>query len=158
MTSNQGFETRAIHEGQEPDVQTGAVTVPISLATTYAQQGIGEHKGFEYSRTGNPTRRSLESALASLEQVDHGFAFASGMAAEDAILRMHAYGGTFRIIARVYNEVGVTWSAVDLTDPDAVSAAWTDTTRMVWLETPTNPNLTVFDIAAVAEVRSAPTS
>jgi len=163
MTSNQGFETRAIHDGQEPDVQTGAVTVPISLATTYAQQGIGEHKGFEYSRTGNPTRRSLEHALASLEQVDHGFAFASGMAAEDAILRMlkpgdhvllgnDAYGGTFRIIARVYNEVGVTWSAVDLTDPDAVSAAWTDTTRMVWLETPTNPNLTVFDIAAVAAV------
>jgi len=158
-----GFETRAIHDGQHADEQTGAVTVPIHLATTYQQAGVNSHKGFEYSRTGNPTRRALETSMASLERCTYGRSFASGMAAEDAILRMlvpgdhillgnDAYGGTFRLIDKVYGPVGVTWTAVDLNDLDAVAAAWTPATKMVWLETPTNPNLTVFDISAVADV------
>jgi len=162
----QGFETRAIHAGQDPDPITGAVTVPIHLATTYAQQGIGVHKGFEYSRTSNPTRVAVETALASLEQVTHGHSFASGLAAEDTILRMlkpgdnillgnDAYGGTFRIISAVFADFGLTWTAVDLTNPDNVAAAWTDATKLVWLETPTNPKLNVFDIAAVADVAHA---
>lgn len=159
--NNQGFDTTAIHAGQEPDEKTGAVTVPVHLATTYAQQGVNEHKGFEYSRTGNPTRQALETAMAALEGVAHGFAFGSGMAAEDAILRMlvpgdnvllgnDAYGGTFRLLDKIYNKIDVTWTAVDLTDPTEVESAWTDNTRLVWLETPTNPNLNVFDIAAIA--------
>ena len=160
------FETRAIHVGQEADEQTGAVTVPIHLSTTYAQQGVGIHKGFEYSRTSNPTRVALETQLASLEAVRFGHSFASGLAAEDTILRMlkpgdnillgnDAYGGTFRIISAVWKDFGLTWTAVDLTDPEAVAAAWTPATKLVWLETPTNPNLNVFDIAAVADAAHA---
>lgn len=156
-----GFNTTAIHAGQEPDAQTGAVTVPVHLATTYAQQGVNQHKGFEYSRTGNPTRQALETSIAALEGGAHGFAFGSGMAAEDAILRLlrpgdnvllgnDAYGGTFRLLDKIYGNVGVTWTAVDLTKPDLVASNWTDTTRMIWLETPTNPNLTVFDIEAIS--------
>ena len=156
-----GFNTTAIHAGQEPDAQTGAVTVPVHLATTYAQQGVNQHKGFEYSRTGNPTRQALETSIAALEEGAHGFAFGSGMAAEDAILRLlrpgdnvllgnDAYGGTFRLLDKIYGNVGVTWTAVDLTKPDLVASNWTDTTRMIWLETPTNPNLTVFDIEAIS--------
>ena len=156
-----GFNTNAIHAGQEPDEQTGAVTVPIHLATTYAQQGVNQHKGFEYSRTGNPTRVALETSIAALEGGTHGFAFGSGMAAEDAIMRMlqpgdnvllgnDAYGGTFRLLDKIYGKVGVTWTAVDLTKPDLVASMWDDNTKMVWLETPTNPNLTCFDIEAIA--------
>ncbi len=156
-----GFETRAIHAGQEPDPVTGAVVPPISLATTFAQDAVGKHAGFEYARTGNPTRRALETCIASLEGGAHGLAFASGMAAEDTILRTlapgdhlvipnDAYGGTFRLVSRVIAEAGVTWSAVDLTSPAALADAWRDETRMVWIETPTNPMLTVVDIAAVA--------
>ena len=156
-----GFNTDAIHAGQEPDEQTGAVTVPIHLATTYAQQGVNQHKGFEYSRTGNPTRVALETSIAALEGGTHGFAFGSGMAAEDAIMRMlqpgdnvllgnDAYGGTFRLLDKIYGKVGVTWTAVDLTKPDLVASMWDDNTKMVWLETPTNPNLTCFDIEAIA--------
>lgn len=159
--NEQGFNTSAIHAGQEPDEKTGAVTVPVHLATTYAQQGVNVHKGFEYSRTGNPTRQALETAMATLEGVSHGFAFGSGMAAEDAILRMlapgdnvllgnDAYGGTFRLLDKIYSKIGVTWTAVDLTDPSQVESSWTDNTRLVWLESPTNPNLNVFDIAAIA--------
>lgn len=156
-----GFNTTAIHAGQEPDGQTGAVTVPVHLATTYAQQGVNQHKGFEYSRTGNPTRRALETSIAALEGGTHGFAFGSGMAAEDTIMRMlrpgdnvllgnDAYGGTFRLLDKIYGKIGVTWTAVDLTKPDLVASNWTEHTKMVWLETPTNPNLTCFDIQAIA--------
>lgn len=156
-----GFNTNAIHAGQEPDDQTGAVTVPVHLATTYAQQGVNQHKGFEYSRTGNPTRVALETSIAALEGGAHGFAFGSGMAAEDAIMRMlrpgdnvllgnDAYGGTFRLLDKIYGKVGVTWTAVDLTKPDLVASNWTENTKMVWLETPTNPNLTCFDIEAIS--------
>jgi cystathionine gamma-synthase len=156
-----GFETRAIHAGQAPDATTGAVVTPITLSTTFAQEEVGAHKGYEYSRSGNPTRTALETCVASLEQGRHGLAFASGLAAEDNILRLlspgdrilmgnDAYGGTFRLISKVYGPAGFPWTAVDLTDLDAVAAAWPDDTRLVWLETPTNPLLTCIDIEAVA--------
>jgi cystathionine gamma-synthase len=156
-----GFETRAIHAGQPPDPTTGAVVTPISLATTFAQSAVGKHGGFEYARTGNPTRAALETCVASLEGATHGLAFASGMAAEDTVLRLlepgdhviipnDAYGGTYRLVSQVLAPTGIEWSAVDLTSADALGAAWRDTTRLVWVETPTNPMLTIVDIAAVA--------
>ncbi len=159
--STWGFETRAIHAGQEPDEATGAITVPIHLATTFVQPAPGQHRGYEYSRTSNPTRAALECSVAGLEGAAHGFAFASGMAAENALVGLlrpgdhvvlgdDAYGGTFRLIARVYGERGIEWSAVDLTDAGALAAALRPETRQVWMETPTNPMLTVVDIAATA--------
>jgi cystathionine gamma-synthase len=158
-----GFETRAIHAGQASDVATGAVVPPITLATTFAQSDVGEHHGFEYARSGNPTRLALETCLASLEGGRYGFAFASGLAAEDALLRQlqqgshivlgnDAYGGTYRLIDKVYRPAGWTWSAADLTDVDALAREWTDGTAVVWIETPTNPALDIVDIEAVAEV------
>ena len=161
-----GFDTRAIHVGQEPDEATGAITVPIHLATTFVQDAPGQHRGYEYARTSNPTRVALERCLAGLEGAEHGMAFASGMAAEDAVVGMmrpgdhvvlgtDAYGGTFRLIARVYGERGIEWSAVDMTDLDALGAAIRPETRQVWVETPTNPMLTVVDIAAVVDVAHA---
>ena len=158
-----GFETRAVHAGQEPDDTTGAITVPIHLATTYVQAAPGQHRGFEYSRTSNPTRAALESSVAALEEAAHGLAYASGMAAEDTLVGLlrpgdhvvlgnDAYGGTFRLIARIYGERGIEWSAVDLTDLDALAASLRPETRQVWVETPTNPMLTVVDIAALADV------
>ena len=165
------FETRAIHAGQEPDPTTGAVVTPISLSTTFVQDSVGVHKGYEYARSGNPTRSALEACVASLEGVTHGLAFASGLAAEDAVLRLlrpgqrvvlgnDAYGGTFRLIAKVWEPLGVTWTAVDLTGTtdggvDALAATWPDDVGMVWLETPTNPLLTCIDIAAVADLAHA---
>ncbi len=156
-----GFETRAVRAGQPHSPTTGAVVTPISLATTFAQAEVGVTRGYEYSRTGNPTRAAYETCLASLEGARHGLAFASGMAAEDAVLRAllpgdhillgnDAYGGTFRIISKVFAPMGVEWTAVDLTDPDQVKEHWRPRTRLVWMETPTNPLLTVVDIEAVA--------
>lgn len=161
--SADGFETRAIHAGQDADPTTGAVIPPISLATTFAQDSPGDDPTWEYARTGNPTRASLESCLASLEGTTHGVAFASGMAAEDALLRTldpgdhvlipdDAYGGTYRLVNAVHGPTGLAHTAVDLTDPDAIAVAWTDRTRLVWVETPTNPTLRIVDIAAVAAV------
>ena len=161
-----GFETRAIHAGQAPDPASGAVVTPITLSTTFAQDGVGNHKGFEYSRSGNPTRAALEACLASLEDAKHGFAFASGLAAEDNVLRTlrqgdrvllgnDAYGGTFRLISKVWEPLGFPWSAVDLTDVDSLSANWPTDARMVWLETPTNPLLTCVDIEAISAVAHA---
>jgi cystathionine gamma-synthase len=158
-----GFETRAIHVGQDPDAATGAIVPPISLATTFAQDAVGKHHGYEYSRSGNPTRTAMETCVASLEGARHGLAFASGLAAEDAILRTldpgdhviipnDAYGGTFRLVARVHEPHGIAWSACDLRDPAALEAAWLPETRMVWIETPTNPLLSIVDIAAVVAV------
>lgn len=158
-----GFETLAIHAGQEPDIATGAVTVPISLATTFAQRAVGDFPAFDYSRTGNPTRRALESCLAALEGATAGVAFSSGMAAIDAVLHLlapgdhvliplDAYGGTFRLIDRIYAPLGIDYTPTDLSDPDAVRAAWTPATRLVWSETPSNPLLGVVDIAALAEL------
>ncbi len=159
-----GFETRAVHAGVEPDPATGAVVPPISLASTFLQDAVGAHRGYEYARSANPTRAALEACIAELEEAAHGLAFASGMAAEDAVLRAllrpgdhviipaDAYGGTYRLVAHVYEPAGITWSAVDLGDRDAVVGAWRDETRVVWAETPTNPLLSVVDIAEVAEL------
>jgi cystathionine gamma-synthase len=155
------FETRAIHEGSEPDPATGSIVPPIYQTSTYIQRKVGEHQGYEYSRTGNPTRTALETCLASLEGAAHGLAFASGMAAEDAILRLlapgdhllipnDAYGGTYRLVARVYQPAGFEFTAVDMTEVSECTAAWRDETKLVWIETPTNPLLRVIDIEAVA--------
>ncbi len=158
-----GFETRAIHAGQEPDPHTGAIVPPISLATTFVQEAVGKHRGYEYSRSGNPTRTAMETCVASLEGARHGLGFASGLAAEDALLRTldpgdhviipdDAYGGTFRLVARVHERHGIAWTACDLRDAQALEAAWQPETRMVWIETPTNPLLSIVDIAAVVHV------
>ncbi|RFU21856.1 cystathionine gamma-synthase [Geodermatophilus marinus] len=160
-----GFNTRAIHAGQEPDPATGDVVVPLHLATTFKQDGVGGLRGgYEYSRSGNPTRTALQEALASLEQGSTGLAFASGLAAEDTLLRTvcepgshvvlggDAYGGTFRLISRVVSRWGVEHTPVDLNDADALRAAIRPTTRVIWCETPTNPLLNVADIARLAEV------
>jgi cystathionine gamma-synthase len=156
-----GFETRAVHAGQEPDPTTGAVVTPITLSTTFAQDGVGGHKGFEYSRSGNPTRAAVEAQIASLEGARHGLAFASGLAAEDNVLRLlapgdrvllgnDAYGGTFRLISRVHTHLS--WTAVDLLDVASLAASWPADTRLVWLETPTNPLLRCFDIEAICAI------
>jgi cystathionine gamma-synthase len=157
------FETRAIHVGQDPEPTTGAVTVPIFQTSTFAQPRVGEHLGYEYARTGNPTRTALQTCLASLEGTDEAVCFASGLAAEDAVLRLlspgdhvvmanDVYGGTWRQIAQVHARFGIRVSAVDLTDLDAVRGALQPTTRYVWAETPSNPLLKVLDLAALAEV------
>ena len=163
MSERDGFETRAIHAGQDPDPHTGAVVPPLSLATTFAQDAVGKHRGYEYARSGNPTRTAMETCIASLEGARHGLGFASGLAAEDAILRTlepgdhvlipnDAYGGTFRLVARVHEPKGINWTAVDLRDPAAIEAAWQDDTRLVWIETPTNPLLSIVDIEVVAKI------
>ena len=163
VQSGWGFETRAVHVGQAPDPTSGAVVPPISLSTTFAQDGVGNHKGFEYSRSGNPTRAALETCVASLEGAAHGLAFASGLAAEDNIMRLlklgdrvllgnDAYGGTFRLISKVWSPLGFPWTAVDLTNVDTLAAQWLPDTRLVWLETPTNPLLTCIDIESIAEL------
>lgn len=160
------FETRAIHVGQDPDPTTGAAVVPIYQTSTYVQDEVGKHKGFEYSRTGNPTRAALESVLASLEEGTHAFAFASGMAAEDTALRLlssddhvilgdDVYGGTRRLFEKVLVRSGLTFTSVDTTDVGAITTAFTPQTRMVWLETPTNPYLRIADITATAEIAHA---
>lgn len=156
-----GFETRAIHAGQAADPVTGAVVPPISLSTTFTQSEVGVHQGFEYSRTGNPTRASLETQLASLEQGAWANAFASGMAAEDAILHLldpgdhvlipkDAYGGTFRLLDTVWTRFGVTYTPVDLSDGAAVDKAWRPHTKLVWAESPSNPLLNLVDISWLA--------
>jgi cystathionine gamma-synthase len=159
-----GFNTRAIHAGQEPDPLTGAVNVPVHLSTTFKQDGVGGLRGgYEYSRSANPTRTALQEALAALEQGTHGMAFASGLAAEDTLLRTvcqpgshivlggDAYGGTFRLISRVASRWGVEHTPADLNDLDALRAVMRPTTRVIWCETPTNPLLNIADIARLAE-------
>jgi len=160
-----GFNTRAIHAGQEPDLRTGAVSVPIYATSTFKQDGVGGLRGgYEYSRSANPTRTALEEALAALEGGPRGLAFASGLAASDALLRAvcvpgdhmllpgDAYGGTYRLIARVLANWGLDYTPVALSDLDAVRAALRPTTRVVWCETPTNPLLGIADIAALADI------
>jgi len=160
-----GFNTRAIHAGQEPDPLTGAVAVPIYQTSTYKQDGVGGLRGgYEYSRSANPTRTALEESLAALEGGVRGLAFASGLAAEDAVFRTvcrpgdhvilpgDAYGGTFRLVARVLANWGLEHTAVPLGDLDAVRTAVRPTTRVLWCETPTNPLLGIADIAALASV------
>ncbi|MBU3705837.1 MAG: cystathionine gamma-synthase [Mycobacterium sp.] len=163
-----GFATRAIHAGYRPDPATGAVNAPIYASSTFAQDGVGGLRGgFEYARTGNPTRSALESALAAVEDSGYARAFSSGMAATDCALRAvlrpgdhivipdDAYGGTFRLIDKVFSQWGVAHTPVALSDLDAVRSAVTTATRMIWVETPTNPLLSIADIAAVADIGHA---
>ncbi len=157
-----GFETLAIHAGQDPDPTTGAVILPIYATSTYAQEAVGQHKGYEYSRSGNPTRNALEICLAALEGGARAVAFASGLAAEDCLLRTvcrpgdhaiipdDAYGGTFRLFSKVLERWGLAHTSVPLGDPDAVRAAVRPETSVIWCETPTNPLLNIADIAALA--------
>jgi cystathionine beta-lyase/cystathionine gamma-synthase len=158
-----GFDTLAIHAGQEPDPATGAVTVPIYATSTYAQEAIGKHKGYEYSRTQNPTRTALETCLAALEGGAWALAFASGMAASDAIAHLlstgdhvvladDVYGGTYRLFARVFDRAGIALTPVDMTDPENVRRAMTPRTKLVWIETPSNPMLKVVDLKRVAAI------
>jgi len=157
------FETRAIHAGQPPEPETGSVVVPIYQTVTYAQARPGEPKGYDYSRTGNPTRTALEVCVASLEDGRHGLAFASGMAATDAVVRLlkpgdhvlvgnDVYGGTYRLFKRVWQDYGLQFTFVDMADLAAVEAAFQPQTRLVWLESPTNPLLRLADISAIAKL------
>lgn len=157
------FDTRCVHGAGEPDAITGAVVPPVSLSSTFAQDAVGRQRGFEYSRSGNPTRAALERHLASLEGAAHGFAFASGLAAEDAVLRLlgpgdgvllsdDAYGGTFRLARQVHAPAGLLVRTTRLADTDAVARDWPDGTKLLWAETPTNPWLRIADIAALAEL------
>jgi len=161
--STDRFETLAIHAGQQPDPTTGAVMTPVYLTSTYAQSGPGEHKGFEYSRTRNPTRDALQGCLAALENGKHALAFASGLAATDAVLHLLSsgdhvvlsddlYGGTFRLADKVFKRLGIEQSYVDVTDPRAVEGAFRANTKLLWVETPTNPMLKICDLAALADV------
>jgi cystathionine gamma-synthase len=156
-----GFETLAVHAGQRPDPSTGAVITPIFQTSTFAQSSVGTHLGYDYSRSGNPTRTALESCLAALEGALYGSAFASGMAAEDTVLRLldpgdHVllgndfYGGTYRLLSQVHTRVGLNFTPVAL-DVLTLRDAWQPSTRLVWVETPSNPLLHIADIAALAE-------
>jgi cystathionine gamma-synthase len=158
-----GFNTRSIHVGSEPDPVTGAVNPPVFLTSTYAQDAVGKPRFSDYGRVDNPTRAALEACLAGLEEARHGVAFASGLAGEDALLRTlapgdhvilgnDAYGGTYRLMSRTFGEWGLSISAVDLSDVAAVRGAFTPSTRMLWLETPSNPMLNVVSIADMAAV------
>lgn len=158
-----GFSTRAIHAGQEPDPTTGAIMTPVYLTSTYVQSSPGVHQGWEYSRTHNPTRKAFENCLASLEQGQFGFAFASGCAATTTILHMlkqgdhviandDMYGGTFRLFDKVLSHNGFEFSYVNLTDPENFKKALKPNTKMVWLETPTNPTLKLVDIKKISQM------
>jgi cystathionine beta-lyase/cystathionine gamma-synthase len=160
---SEGFSTRAIHAGQPADPTTGAIITPVYQTSTYVQAEIGQHKGYEYSRTGNPTRAALETCLAALEGGEFGLAFASGLAATDAVLATlgpgdhiiaaeDLYGGTYRMFERIYRPRGLDISYVDGRDAAAFEAALCPATRLIWIETPTNPLLQLVDIAAVAQV------
>jgi len=165
--NREAFATRAIHAGQAPDPTTGAVNVPIYQTSTYAQESPGKHKGFVYARGHNPTRSAYEACLADLENGTHGFAFASGMAATSTVLELvdagshivamdDLYGGTYRLFERVRRaSAGLDYSYVDLADPKKFEAAITDKTKMVWVETPTNPLLKLVDLSAIAEIAKA---
>src|SRR6201991_332724 len=160
-----GFSSLAIHAGQEPDPATGAVVPPIYQVSTYKQDGVGGlHGGYEYRRSANPTRTALEENLAALEGGTRALAFASGLAAEDCLLRTvlapgdhvvipnDAYGGTFRLFAKVVERWGVSWAVADTSDPAPVRDAVRPQTKLIWVETPSNPLLGITDIAALAEV------
>lgn len=157
------FATRAIHAGQEPDPTTGAINVPIYQTSTYVQEEIGKHKGYEYARTGNPTRTALEACLASLEGANHGLCFGSGLAASMNIMHLlsagdhvvvgdDVYGGTFRLFDKVLSRFGVTFSWVDARDVKNIEKAIKPETKMIWLETPTNPLLQIIDIKAITDL------
>ena len=159
------FETRAIHDGQEPEAQTGAVVVPIFQTSTFAQEAPGRHKGYEYSRSQNPTREALEACIASLEGGRHGLAFASGLAATGTVMNLlksgdhvvctdDVYGGTYRLFEKVFKDYGIRYTFVDSRDTANIESAMEPTTRLVWIETPSNPLLKVVDLRAVATLCS----
>jgi len=161
-----GFGTRAIHAGQPPEPTTGAVMIPIFQTSTYAQESPGKHRGYDYARTDNPTRTAYQECLASLEETQHALAFASGLAAMDAVLHLlktgdhvlccdDVYGGTFRLFDKVFRNFGIELTFIDMTDLERTAAALRPTTKMVWLESPTNPLLKVFDIEAVSRLAHA---
>jgi cystathionine beta-lyase/cystathionine gamma-synthase len=161
-----GFSTIAIHAGNEPDTATGAVSVPIYQTSTYAQDALGVHKGYEYARTQNPTRSALETNIAALEGAKFGYAFASGMAATDTVLKLvkagdhvilgdNTYGGTFRLFNKVLSNYGIEFDLVDTTDATNLETAFKPNTKMVFVETPTNPVMSVTDLAAVSEISHA---
>jgi cystathionine beta-lyase/cystathionine gamma-synthase len=165
-TPNYGFSTRAIHVGQDPEATTGAVIVPIYQTSTFAQDAVGENKGYDYARSGNPTRTALETALAGLEDAKHGLAFASGLAAESTVALMlsagdhvicgdDVYGGTFRLFDKVYKRHGIEFDYVDTSNTAAVEAAIKPNTKLIWIETPTNPLLKLADIAAISAAAKA---
>ena len=158
-----GFSTRAIHAGQTPDPTTGAIMTPLYLTSTFVQSSPGEHKGYEYSRTSNPTRKAYEDCLASLESGRHGFGFASGCAASTTVMHLleagdhvvasdDLYGGTFRLFDKVIRKNGIDFSFVDMTDLDQVKAAIKSNTKLMWMETPTNPMLKIVDIKALSSL------
>lgn len=161
-----GFSTTAIHAGNEPDIATGAVSVPIYQTSTYAQEGLGKHKGFEYARTQNPTRSALEKNISALENAKYGFAFASGMSAIDAVLKLvkggdhvilgdNTYGGTYRLFSRILVDYGIEFDLADTSDISNLENAFKPNTKMVFVETPTNPVMTVTDLRAVSEMAHA---
>ncbi len=160
------FETLAIHAGQAPDRTTGAIMTPVYLTSTYVQDGPGEHRGYDYSRTRNPTRDALQGCLAALEGARHALAFASGLAAADALLHLlqagdhvlvsdDVYGGTFRLFDKVFRRGGLDFGYADMTDPARVERALHPNTRLLWIESPTNPMLKLVDLAAVAGIAHA---
>jgi len=162
MSEHYHLDTLAIHAGQDPDPATGAIMTPIYQTSTFVQSAPGEHKGYDYSRSGNPTRTALEECIAAIENGRYGLAFASGLAAMDCLLRRFnpgdhiivgndVYGGTYRLFERVFARFGLRFSWVDMSDIDAVRAAFTPQTKLLWLETPTNPMLTLFDMRALAD-------
>ena len=160
------FDTRAVHAGQEPDPLAGAVMPPIYQTSTYVQEGLGRHKGYEYARTQNPTREALERNIASLEGAVHGLAYASGLAALDATLKLmkvgdhvisgqNVYGGSHRLMEQIYSELGLTFSFVDMRDLDNVERALTPKTRMIFCETPTNPMMHLTDLSVLGDLAQA---
>ena len=160
------FATRAVHAGQVPEPLAGAVMTPIYQTSTYVQEGLGRHKGYEYARTQNPTREALERNVAALEGASHGFAFGSGLAALDTVLKLlrsgdhvvcgeNVYGGTHRLMERIYGELGLAFTFVDMRDPETVRRAITPATRLVYCETPTNPMMHLVDLAAVGDLTQA---
>jgi cystathionine beta-lyase/cystathionine gamma-synthase len=164
--SQHGFATRAVHAGQTPDPLSGAVMTPIYQTSTYVQEGLGRHKGYEYARTQNPTRQALERCVASLEGGAHGFAFASGLAALDTVLKLlsagdhivsgeNIYGGSHRLMERVYSRLGLHTTFVDMRDAEQVARAITPATRLIYCETPTNPMMFLADLAAIGDITQA---
>jgi cystathionine gamma-lyase/cystathionine beta-lyase len=160
------FATKAIHAGQEPDPATGAIMTPIYQTSTYWQKSPGEHKGYEYSRGTNPTRRALEDCLAALENAKHGLAFSSGMAATDAVLKLLSpgdevitgndlYGGSYRMFTKIFANFGIRFHFIDLSDPDNILKYLNDHTKLIWIETPTNPTMQIIDIEGVSAIARA---
>ncbi len=166
MKDNMKFATKAIHAGQEPDPTTGAVMTPIYQTSTYAQKAPGDHKGFEYSRGTNPTRKALEACLAALENAKYGLAFSSGMGATDAVMKLlqpgdevitgnDLYGGSYRIFTKIYMKYGIKFHFLDLSKPENIEPYINSNTKLVWIETPTNPTMQIVDIEGISKITKA---